>query len=95
MTRSTGDADSSVEQVRAIVRTLEREGVVTAVEEREPHPGMLDVTFVIGDEAMLVMVIEGQPDVRIVGRRREYDRPVDELADVLRSWTAFRRGWHS
>lgn len=95
VTRSTDDAPASREQVRAIVRELERAGVVTDVEEREPHPGMLDVTFAIGDEAMLGMVIAGQPDVRIVGRRREYDRPVDELADVLRGWTALRRGWHS
>lgn len=95
MTRSTDDADASVEQVRAIVRALERDGVVTDVEERVPYPGTLDVTFAIGDEAMLVMGVEGRPDVRIVGRRREYDRPVDELADVLRSWTALRRGWHS
>lgn len=82
-------------QLRAIMRELELEGSVSDVEVQEPHPGLLDITFRIGDEAMLVEMASGDQIVRVVGRRREYDRPIDELAAVLRDWVNFRRGWHT
>jgi hypothetical protein len=82
-------------QLRAIMRELELDGSVRDVEVREPQPGLLDITFHIGDEAILVELASGDQDVRIVGSRREYDRPMSELASVLRDWVNFRRGWHA
>jgi hypothetical protein len=82
-------------EVLSIITDLEAEGLVTEVRARIPHPGSLDIGFKIGAEDMLVMVADGVPDVRIVGKRREYDRPPTELDSVLRDWANFRRGWHA
>jgi hypothetical protein len=82
-------------QVLALITNLEAEGLVTEVSARIPHPGSMDIGFKIGTEDMLVMVADWIPDVRIVGNRREYDRPASELDSVLRDWANFRRGWHA
>jgi hypothetical protein len=89
-----GTFPQSAEAVR-IVRGLEAEGCVTGVEVNEPDAGLIDIMFDIGDEPMLVMVADGVSDARIVGRRREYECPISELAGILRDWPNFRRGWHA
>lgn len=94
MTQPGGEAVEFA-QLRAIMRDLALEGSVSDVEVQEPHPGLLDITFHIGDEAMLVEMASGDQIVRVVGRRREYDRPIDELAAALRDWVNFRHGWHT
>jgi hypothetical protein len=81
--------------VLRVIAGLEAEGLVTDVRSQAPHPGSLDITFMIGAESILVMVADGVPDVRIVGKRREYERPASELGGVLRDWANFREGWHS
>jgi hypothetical protein len=91
------DEPTSAQQaeVLRIITDLEAEGLVTKVSAHAPHPGSMDIGFTIGTEYLLVMVADGLPDVRIVGTRREYDRPPDELDGVLRDWVNFRRGWHA
>lgn len=91
----TGGETAQFAQLRQIMRELELDGSVTDVQVQEPHPWQLDITFNIGDEGMLVEMASGSEDVRIVGHRREYDRPLDEVAAVLRDWVNFRRGWHA
>ncbi|MFN8167519.1 MAG: hypothetical protein U0S36_01900 [Candidatus Nanopelagicales bacterium] len=82
-------------EVLGIITNLEAEGLVVEVSAQIPHPGSMDIGFKISTENLLVMVADGLPDVRIVGTRREYDRPPDELDGVLRDWVNFRRGWHA
>ena len=95
----TAEADGALPPHQAavlhVITGLEADGLVTDVRTHEPHAGSLDITFTIGTEGILVMVADGDPDIRIVGTRREYDRPVSELDGVLRDWTSFRRGWHA
>ncbi len=91
------DEPTSAQQadVLGIITDLEAEGLVTGVRARITHPGSMDIGFKIGTEDMLVMVADWIPDVRIVGKRREYDRLPTELDGVLRDWANFRRGRHA
>ncbi|MFN8169199.1 MAG: hypothetical protein U0S36_10485 [Candidatus Nanopelagicales bacterium] len=94
MSQPDGEA-APFAQLREIMRELELDGSVRDVQVLEPHRGLLDITFHIRDEAMLVEMASGDQDVRVVGSRRECVRPVNELAAVLRDWVDFRRGWHT
>lgn len=79
-------------EVLATLRALENDGVVSDVVATWANASLLDIVFRVGDEAMLVEVAAGDQAVRIVGRRREYERPVGELAALLQDWPNLRRG---